>query len=74
MAEQREVELIFEPQEEGGYHVYAPDLPGLNSQGDTLAEAEANAQEALQLYVEALREDGRTVESAVIRRRYPLPV
>lgn len=73
MTEPREVGLIFEPQEEGGYHVYAPDLPGLHSQGDTLDEAEANAQEALQLYVETLREDGREIQSAVIRRRYPLP-
>ena len=47
----REIELVFAPQEEGGYHVYAPDLPGLHSQGDTLEEATANAQEALELYV-----------------------
>jgi len=24
----QEIELVFEPQ--GGYHVYAPDLPGLH--------------------------------------------
>jgi hypothetical protein len=25
MSEAREIELVFEPLEEGGYHVYAPD-------------------------------------------------
>ena len=27
----QEVEFIFGPQQEGGYHVYAPELPGLHS-------------------------------------------
>ena len=72
MAEPREVELVFEPQEEGGYHVYAPDLPGLHTQGDTLAEAEENAREALALYVEGLREEGRSLDTGVLRRTFPL--
>lgn len=55
----REIELVFVRQEERGYHVYAPDVPGLHSQGDTLEEASANAQEALDLYFDGLREDGR---------------
>ncbi len=50
----QEIELVFAPQEEGGYHVYAPDLPGLHTQGDTLDEATANAREALALYVEGI--------------------
>jgi hypothetical protein len=33
MADAREIEFVFEPQEEVGYHVYAPDLPGLHTQG-----------------------------------------
>lgn len=60
MADASEVEFIFEPQEDGGYYVYAPDLPGLHTQGETLDEAKANAEEALALYVEGLREEGRT--------------
>lgn len=73
MAERREYELVFEPQDEGGYHVYAPDLPGLHTQGDTLAEAETNAKEALALYVEGLREEGRSLDTGVVRRKFPLP-
>ena len=57
MADAREIEFVFEPQQEGGYHVYAPDLPGLHTQGDSLDDATDNACEALELYVEALREN-----------------
>lgn len=70
---EQEIELIFEPQEEGGYHVYAPDLPGLHTQGDDLEDAMANANEAVALYVEGLREDGESLDTGVIRRKIPLP-
>lgn len=73
MMQPREVEFVFEPQEEGGYYVYAPELPGLHTQGDSLEEATANAQEALVLYVEGLREEGRSFDAGVIRRMLPLP-
>jgi predicted RNase H-like HicB family nuclease len=73
MDQELEIELVFAPQDEGGYHVYAPDLPGLHTQGDTLDEATANAQEALELYVEGLREDGGSLDAGVIRRRFQIP-
>ena len=53
----RDVELVFEPQDEGGYHVYAPDLPGLHTHGESLDEATDNAREALELYVDELRDN-----------------
>jgi predicted RNase H-like HicB family nuclease len=73
VTQSREIELIFAPEEDGGYHVYAPDLPGLHTQGDTLDEAVANAEEALELYIEGLREEGRSLDAGVIRRKFPLP-
>ena len=73
MAEAREIKLIFEPLEEGGYHVYAPDLPGLHTQGEDIEDASRNAEEALALYVEGLREDGGSLDTGVIRRKFPLP-
>jgi predicted RNase H-like HicB family nuclease len=73
MTVQREFEFVFEPQEEGGYYVYAPDLPGLHTQGEDLDEAAENAQEALVLYVEGLREEGRPVGSGIVRRRLAVP-
>ena len=73
MAEPSEIELVFEPQEEGGYHVYAPELPGLHTQGENIDDAMAKAEEALALYVEGLREDGDSLEFGVIRRKLALP-
>ena len=67
------MEFVFEPEPEGGYHAYAPELPGLPTQGDDLEEATANAEEALALYVEGLREEGRPLEMGVVRRRLRLP-
>jgi predicted RNase H-like HicB family nuclease len=73
VADVREIEFVFEPQEEGGYHVYAPDLPGLHTQGDSLEEATENAREALELYVEGLRDEGRSLDTGIVRRKLPLP-
>jgi predicted RNase H-like HicB family nuclease len=69
----REIEIVFEPQDEGGYHVYAPDLPGLHTQGEDMEDAMVNATEAVALYVEGLRDEGESLDSGVIRRTIPLP-
>ena len=47
------VQVILEKQEEGGYAIYVPSLPGCVSQGETRAEALKNIKEAIELYVEA---------------------
>lgn len=73
MAESQRVELVFKPQDEGGFHVYAPDLAGLHTQGEDMDDAMANASEAVALYVEGLREDGEPLDCGVIRRSIPLP-
>ncbi|HIQ06439.1 MAG TPA: type II toxin-antitoxin system HicB family antitoxin [Anaerolineae bacterium] len=46
--------VVLEPSEEGGYTVYGPSLPGCISEGDTLEEALANIQEAIELYLEGV--------------------
>jgi predicted RNase H-like HicB family nuclease len=53
--------VIFEPQEEGGYTVTVPSLPGCISEGDTYDEALANIKEAIALYLESLQADGLPV-------------
>ena len=68
-----EIEFVFEPDPDGGYHAYAPELPGLHTEGDTLEEAVSNAEEALALYVEGLREEGRALDMGVVRRTLSLP-
>ena len=48
--------VILEPQEEGGYTVYVPALPGCVSQGETAEEALSNIKEAIEVYLESLKE------------------
>jgi predicted RNase H-like HicB family nuclease len=50
--------VIIEPGKESGYVAYVPVLKGCVSQGKTKAEAIRNIKEAVELYIEALLEDG----------------
>ena len=43
--------------DENGYYVYCPELPGCQSQGDTLDECLENIKEAIDLYIETLTEE-----------------
>ena len=45
--------------EEGGFWVDVPALPGCYSQGESVDESLRNAAEAIELYLEALRDEGR---------------
>ncbi|NET02574.1 MAG: type II toxin-antitoxin system HicB family antitoxin [Sphaerospermopsis sp. SIO1G1] len=42
--------------DEHGYYAYCPELPGCQSEGDSLAEVQANIKEAVELYLETLSE------------------
>ncbi|MGD0966275.1 MAG: type II toxin-antitoxin system HicB family antitoxin [Candidatus Acidiferrales bacterium] len=55
--------VFFEPAVEGGYVVTCPALPGLVTEGDTLAEARRMAQDAIRAYLESLRKDGEPIPS-----------
>ncbi|HEX9731042.1 MAG TPA: type II toxin-antitoxin system HicB family antitoxin [Thermoanaerobaculia bacterium] len=46
--------VILEPEDEGGYHVFCPALPGCHSEGETVEESLGNIREAIELYVESL--------------------
>ena len=50
--------VILEPEEDGGYHAFVPALHGCHSQGDTLAEAEVNIHEAMEVFIESLKAAG----------------
>lgn len=47
-----ELKIVLEEQEEGGYTVLVPALPGCISEGDTLEEAIRNIKEAIMLYLD----------------------
>lgn len=54
---------MLEPNDAGGFTVWAPALPGCVSEGDTRDEALANITEAIELYIESLQADGESVPS-----------
>lgn len=49
--------MIFEKEQEGGYHVFCPTLPGCHTQSETVEEGLKNIREAIELYLETLVED-----------------
>ena len=55
---ERQYSVIYTPAEEGGYVVTCPALPGVVTEGDSLEEARAMAQEAVRAYLESLQKDG----------------
>jgi len=57
--------VLFEKEDEGGYHAFCPALKGCNTQGETLTEAMENINEAVELYVESLLEHGEPVPQAI---------
>jgi len=52
-----ELKIYLEEQEEGGYTVFVPALPGCISQGDTVEECIENIKEAILLYLDEEPED-----------------
>lgn len=50
-----EFTAVFREAPEGGYVAFVEELPGANSQGETLDEARTNLREAVELVVEANR-------------------
>jgi antitoxin HicB len=55
--------VLLKPEPEGGYTVNVPALPGCITYGQTLEEAKSNAQEAIELFVESLKEHGEDIPS-----------
>lgn len=49
------------------YSAYVPDLPGCISTGKTLEDTERNIQEAIELYIDTLRDDGQPIPEPTLR-------
>ena len=63
----------FRREPEGGYTVRCPKLPPVVTHGSTLAQARANAREAIGLCLEMLREAGKPIPPAD-REPRPAPI
>ena len=60
-------QVVLEPSEDGGYTVYVPSLPGCISEGDSIEDALANIQEAVELYLEPVEDDWVVEEGVLVR-------
>jgi len=61
---ERDYEVRLEPQEDGGFTVFVPELPDVVTEGKTRDEALAMAKDAIDGYLEAMREEGWPVRRA----------
>lgn len=61
---------IFQKEDEGGYSVWIPLLPGCASQGETFEEALENIKEAIGLYLQ----DEKKEETPNINSQFMVPV
>lgn len=58
MERQQEYQVILTPQADGGFTVSVPDLPDVVTEGDTREDALAMAKDAIEGYLEAMRDQG----------------
>ena len=55
--------VVLQREDDGGYVVTVPALPGCVSQGDTREEALRNIEEAIEIYLEDVKAAGETIPS-----------
>jgi antitoxin HicB len=53
--------ILLRKEPEGGYTVTVPSLPGCVTYGETVEEAVEMAKEAIEVYLESLREHGEEI-------------
>jgi len=58
------IKVYLEPSDEGGYTVIVPSLPGCISEGETKEEAIKNIKEAIELYLEPVKDDFLAISNA----------
>ena len=54
--------MLLKPEPQGGYTVNVPALPGCITYGVDLEKAKLNAKEAIELYIESLKEHGEDIK------------
>jgi antitoxin HicB len=64
MDTQHEYEVVMTPAPEGGFVVSVPDLPDVHTEGETREEALVMVKDAIEGYLETMRERGWSVRPA----------
>ena len=66
--------VLLRKEPEGGYTVIVPSLPGCVTYGETVEETMNMAKEAIDLYIESLREHGEEIPTDKETLEYTLTV
>ncbi len=66
--------ILLRKEPEGGYTVIVPSLPGCITYGETIEKAIEMAKEAVELYIESLREHGEEIPTEEETLEYTLTV
>ena len=59
---------VFEPCLEGGFIAYIQEIPGINTQGETIEEAKLNLADAINLMFEERRAKMQVVKNNVVKK------
>jgi len=59
---------VFEPCDEGGFIAYIEEIPGINSQGETIEEAKENLTDAINLLFEERRNNQKTFHEKSVKK------
>lgn len=63
MSIKREYEIVLQPEPEGGFSVFVPELPSVATQSETIEEANEMAKEAIEAYLEVMRVDSLPIST-----------
>jgi antitoxin HicB len=57
----RTFRVLLTPEDDGGFSVTVPSLPGCYTQGESVEDAISMAKEAISLYIESLEAEGEPI-------------
>jgi antitoxin HicB len=66
--------ILLRKEPEGGYTVIVPSLPGCVTYGDTIEDTKKMAKEAIELYLESLKEHGEEIPTEEDTLEYTLTI
>jgi predicted RNase H-like HicB family nuclease len=66
--------ILLRKEPEGGYTVIVPSLPGCVTYGETIETAIEMAKEAIELYIESLKEHGEDIPTEENTLEYTLTI
>lgn len=66
--------IRLQKEQEGGYTVLVPSLPGCITYGNNIDEAIAMAKEAIELYIESMVENGEEVPTESNTLEYSITI